>query len=181
MYGFDIEKRFFDIGFDFYQDRDRWQGEFFAADGTKHLDSSRLGKLKGQVDVVWCPKYLHLYDREHQVQVACNLVQLLRRQAGSMFVGSQNGLPEPEEVPLNGQGFEGQQETFFIGNSETLKEIWAEVARRTGTRWNVDARLLDLRTIGLHKDDGSLYKKKTGYNLQWTATLIEPSTTARID
>ena len=77
---------------------------------------------------------------------------------------------------MNGRGFEGQQKTFFIGNVETIKEIWTEVGKRSGTKWNVDARLLDLRSIGLHEDDGSMYKKKTGYNLQWTATLIEPST-----
>ena len=88
MYGFDIEPRFLNLGFDFYRDRDRWEGEFFTADGTKDLDSSPLLKLVGKVDVLWCPKYLHLYDRDHQVQVACNLVQLLRPQAGSMFVGS---------------------------------------------------------------------------------------------
>lgn len=181
MYGFDIESRFFDLGFDFYHDRDRWEGEFFAADGTKTLDSSPLGKLKTNIDVVWCPKYLHLYDREHQVAVACNLVQLLRLQAGSMFVGSQNGLPESDETPLNGRGFEGQQDTSFIGNDKTIKEIWAEVARRTRTKWNIDALLLDLRTIGLHKDDGSMYKKKTGYNLQWTAMLIEPRPNAIVN
>lgn len=175
MYGFDIEDRFFELGYDFYGDLDRWRGDFFAADGTKPLGSSPLGKLKGEVDVVWCPKYLHLYDREHQVEVACNLVQLLRPRAGSMFVGSQNGLPEPEEVPLQGRTFNGQG-TFFMGNAETLKEIWAEVAARTGTKWDLDARLLDLRTVGLHTEDGSQYKRKTGYNLQWTATLIVSST-----
>jgi hypothetical protein len=160
MYGFDIESRFSNLSLDLYHDRDRWEGKIFPADGTKDLDSPPWGKFKGEVDVVWCPKHLHLYDREHQVPVACNLVQLLRSQAGNMFVGSQNGLQESEETPLCGRGFEGQQETFFIGNDKTIKEIWAEVARRTGTKWNIDARLVDLRTIGLHKDDGTLKRRR---------------------
>ena len=176
MYGFDIVPGFFDLGFDFYNDRDRFHGRFLEADGSKDLTTSALGRLKGQVDVIWCPKYLHIYDREHQVQVACNLIQLLRPRAGSLFVGSQNGLPEPEDLVLQGQTFEGQQSSAFLGNAETMREIWNEVAARTGTKWDVQARLLDLRTIGLHKDDGSMYKRKTGYNLQWTATLVEPST-----
>ena len=39
--------------------------------------------------------------------------------------------------------------------------------------WEVEAWLVDLRTLGLHRDDGSEYAKYTGYNLQWTATLLE--------
>lgn len=58
-----------------------------------------------------------------------------------------------------------------MANAEALKEMWNEVAELTGTRWAVDSRLFDLRTIGLHKDDGSEYKRRTGYNLQWTAAL----------
>ena len=176
MYGFDIESRFFDIGFNFYNDRDRWEGNFLAADGTKRLEDTALSPLVGQVDIIWCPKYLHIYDRAHQIEVASNLIRLLRPQAGSIFAGSQNGLPLPEERPLADRGFQGQQKSFFLGNAETVREIWDEVATRTGTKWKLDARLLDLRTIGLHEDDGSEYKKKVGYNLQWTATLMETST-----
>lgn len=103
------------------------------------------------------------------------MVELLRPVPGSLFCGSQNGLPEPEEMPLVHGAFDGQQKTFFLGNADTLKEMWNEVAARTGTKWNVESRLLDLRTIGLHNDDGSPYKRKTGYNLQWTVTLLETS------
>jgi hypothetical protein len=173
MCGFDIEPRFFDIGFEFYNDRDRWQGSFLVADGTKRLEDTALAPLIGKVDIVWCPKYIHLYDRPHQVEVAANLIRLLKPRAGSIFAGSQNGYPVPEEKPLADGGFQGQQKSFFIGNAETLREIWDEAAAQTGTKWELDARLLDLRTIGLHQDDGSEYKRKVGYTLQWTATLIE--------
>ena len=176
MYGFDIESRFFDIGFDFYNDRDKFQGTFLAADASKDLAMTALAPLVGKVDVIWCPKFLHIFHREHQVEVAANLIQLLRPRAGSLFVGSQNGLPDPEELAIAGNAFVRQQATAFMGNAETIREIWAEVAKRTGTKWDLQAQLLDLRTLGLHKDDGSVWAKKVGYNLQWTATLIEPLT-----
>lgn len=56
MYAFDIKPDFFHLGFDFYNDRDRWKGTFFAADGLQELDASPLGDLKGEVDIVWAPK-----------------------------------------------------------------------------------------------------------------------------
>ena len=182
MYGFDIEPRFFDIGFDFYNDRDRWKGSFFAANALQEFDSSSLGDLKGKIDIMWSPKFLHIWSRSRQVDVAARLVALLKPQPGSLFVGSQNGLPEPEELPMpmtNGS-FEGQQDTIYMGNADSIKDMWDEVAERTSTKWNLESRLLDLRTIGMHRDDGSYYKKKTGYVLQWTATLLEPPTSVSV-
>jgi len=173
MYGFDIEPGFFDIGFDFYGDRTRWAGDFFEADATKPFEQSKLGELKGQLDIIWCPKFLHLFDREHQIELAARLVELLRPVAGSMFVGSQNGLPESEELPFKNGSFGTTQKGIWMANADEIKAMWGEVAERTKTKWDVEARLLDLRTIGLHKDDGTFYKTKTGYNLQWTATLLE--------
>jgi hypothetical protein len=171
MYGFDIEPRFFDIAFEFYNDRDRWKGTFITADASKDLDESPLGKLKGKMDIVWCPKFLHLYDRQGQVEMASRLIGLLKPTAGSLFVGSQNGVPQSEEIPLPSAE---QKRVCWFANADDIKLMWDEVAARTRTRWNVESRLLDLRTLGLYKDEGSEYSKKIGYNLQWTATLLEP-------
>ena len=177
MYGSDIEPVFFDIGFDFYNDRKKFKATFFGASVTEELDASPLGKLKGKVDIIWAAKLVHLFDREHQIEVSARLVALLKPQPGSMFVGSQNGLPDARELPLPSQVFQNASlgSTFFMGNANTIKEDWEELAKRTGTKWTVESTLLDLRTSGRHEDDGSEYKKRTGYNLQWTATLIEPA------
>ena len=173
MYAFDIIPGYFDIGYDFYNDRERFKGKFLTADGLKPLDETPLGNLKGSIDIIWSPKFLHIWDRETQIAVAAKLVALLKPQPGSMFVGSQNGLPVAEEIPISGD-LPGLGKSFFTGNADSIKEMWTELAAQTGTKWNVEARLFDLRTIGLHEDDGSEYKRKTGYNLQWTATLLEP-------
>lgn len=125
----------------------------------------------GKLDVIWCPKLLHLWDRPTQIKTAAKLVALLKPQAGSIFAGSQNGHPMPQDIFVPERTF--GTASLWMGNAHTLKEDWAEVARLTGTEWDVQTRLLDLRTIGMHEDDGTLYRKLTGYNLQWTATMVK--------
>ena len=166
MCGFDIASGFFDISYKFYNDKDRFKGRLFAADIFDDSPESPLNQLDGTLDIVWAPKFIHLFDKATQVEVAARLVKLLKPQPGSLFGASQNGLPEAEEVQLPGG------RTAFLGNANTAKELWSQVEERTGTRWHFESRLLDLRTIGMHKEDGSEYKRKTGYNLQWTATML---------
>lgn len=172
MYGFEIEPRFFDVGFNFYQDKDVWKGHFFKGDVFGTGTDSDLGKLEGKLDIVWAAKIIHLFERDTQIKVAANLVRLLKPKPGSLFVGSQNGYPENFSVPIAKTMFPGQGRNFWMANKEGFEQMWKEVAEQTGTRWNVEANLLDLRTVGLHEDDGSEYKKWTGYNLQFTCTLI---------
>ncbi|EMC98103.1 hypothetical protein BAUCODRAFT_32104 [Baudoinia panamericana UAMH 10762] len=169
MFAFDIEPTFFDLGFDFYNDRDKWQGHFIDADGTKPIDETPLKDLKHAVDIVWCPKFLHLFDRQGQIDNATRLIEMLKPQPGSIFAGSQNGLPETQDVTYANSRMGTGYRTIWMANAKAVEEMWNEVARKTNTTWDVQARLLDLRTIGMHEDDGSEYKRKTGYNLQWTA------------
>jgi hypothetical protein len=170
MYGFDIEPGFFNIGHDFYKDRETFEATFVEADGFAELDTTALGQYKGKFDIIWCPKFIHLWDRPNQNKLAARLVQLLKPQPGSMFLGSQNGLPEPQDLIMTQRL--NETPTKFFGNADTVKEDWQEVAKLTGMSWDVKARLLDLRDLGLHKDDGSTYKRITGYNLQWTAAIV---------
>lgn len=170
MYAFDIESGFFDVGYNFYRDRSTFKGTFFAADGYKDLDETELAKYKGFFDIIWAPKFLHLWDRATQITMAAKFVKLLKPQPGSMFVVSQNGYPDTLEIPIAPRP--GGNSTFWAGNAETTKEDWAKVAELTGMKWDLEVRLFDLRTNGMHKDDGSEYKKRTGYNLQWTAKMV---------
>ena len=89
-----------------------------------------------------------------------------------MFVGSQNGLADPKEIPIQEGTAVGMQKSFFLSNADTIKEIWNEGAKQTGSKWNVESRLLDLRMMGLHQGDGSEYSKVIGYNLHWYGRLL---------
>lgn len=168
MYGFDLEEEFSDIGFDLFNDGQKWEGQFFQADAMKAFEETKLGTLVGKMDIVWCAKFVHLFDRAGQIDMMSRLVSLLKPQAGSMFVGSQNGFPGGKEVKIaDGKRFANQTDRFLLADAPEVREMWREVAERTGTDWEIEARLLDMSTIGLHEDDGSPYKKLTGYNLQW--------------
>ena len=160
-----MKPEFSDTGFDFYNDRSRWQGTFFAANGLDELDASPLGELKGKIDVIWSLKLLHLFPRDTQVTVAAHTVSLLKPVRSNMFVGAQNGLTDPKEIHIQEGTAVGMQKSFFLGNADTIKEIWNEGAKQTGSKWNVESKLLDLRTKGLHQGDGSEYSKVIGYNL----------------
>ncbi|KAF7192322.1 Methyltransferase adrK [Pseudocercospora fuligena] len=148
MYGFDIQSEFFDIGYDFYKDRNSFKAHFFPADVVKDFSESELASLAGQIDIICLGQE-------------------------SMFLGSQNGYPGGHDILIRdgSQRILPQSDRIFLGDAEQIKEIWTEVGEKTNTKWKVESRLLDLRTIGLHDDDGSPYKKFTGYNLQWTATM----------
>lgn len=45
MHGFDIEPGFFDIGYDFYRDRDSFKATFFTADVQGDFDGNPLRQL----------------------------------------------------------------------------------------------------------------------------------------
>ncbi|GAB7349505.1 hypothetical protein MBLNU459_g0213t1 [Dothideomycetes sp. NU459] len=198
MYGVDIEPAWFPIAYDFYRDRDSFKGHFLHADilaaaTVAHDDAgSPFAPLCGAVDILWAAKFLHLFSRTGQINAVERLMPLLKR-PGGIIVGSQNGLPEAADIPVvtelsaalpgaaiaaaaaaaaAAKGDEQQQKTIWLADPAAFRAMWDEVAARTGTKWHVDVGLLDLRTIGLHKDDGSLYKKRTGYTLQFTCTLL---------
>lgn len=81
--------------------------------------------------------------------MACKLVRLLKPQPGSIFVGSQNGFPGGKTIKLSGAGAIGSKsKSIFLCDVEHINEIWGEVGKRTGMDFDVEATLLDLRTIG---------------------------------
>ncbi|KAI9683514.1 MAG: hypothetical protein M1822_006054 [Bathelium mastoideum] len=172
MYGFDIESRFFDISYDFYKDRETFQGKLLEADVFK--TQSPLKDLEGQLDIVWCAKFMHLFNRSTQIAIAVRLIKLLKPVPGSMFVGAQNGYVVDYEVPLPNGGLYSQAKGYWLGSKEGLEKLWKEISEETGTKWEVDVRLIDLRTVGMYQDDGTEdSKRRTGYNLQWTCTRVD--------
>lgn len=172
MYGFDLEPEFFDIGYDFFRDQETFRGSFMKVDAGQDFSETPLTNLVGKMDVIWCAKFIHLYDYDDQIAMASKLVRLLKPQPGSMFVGSQNGFPGGRQMKLSGAGSMGSKtSSIFMNDVDHLKQIWKEVSKRTGLDFDVEVTLLDLRTIGRHKDNGSEYHKIIGYNLQYLITI----------
>lgn len=172
MYGCDIESRFFDIGYDFYRDRKTFHAMFFKADVEQLDQCGEMQKLKGDLDIIYCAKILHLFNREEQKQRIKDLLRYIRPQVGSMFVVSQNGYmgsPTFDRPPSMGR----PGGKIWMADADGWTDLWREVEQDTGSKWETKCRLFDLRTIGMHKDDGSDYKRLTGYCLQATMRLID--------
>lgn len=179
MYGCDIEERFFDVGYDFYRDRETFKGRFFKADVEQLDQYGEMQKLLRSLDIIYCAKLLHLFDRDAQKQRIKDLLQYIRPQAGSLFVVSQNGYmgsPTFDRPPSMGR----PGGKLWMADADGWTELWRELEEETSTKWEVNCRLFDLRTIGMHKDDGSEYKRLTGYCLQATMTLTDAGNLANI-
>lgn len=168
MYGFDVETAFFDIGYDLFRDKEKFKAEFVHVDFVDGEDRS-LERFRGKMDIVWAAKFVHLFDAEHQIQAVVKLIQVLKPVAGSMFVGSQNGFPGCLDLKIQ-MVKPGFQDTIRLHDEESIRELWREAEVRTGTQWDVEAKLVDMRDLGLHEDDGTEYKRRTGYNITYTAT-----------
>ncbi|KAF2151566.1 hypothetical protein K461DRAFT_294469 [Myriangium duriaei CBS 260.36] len=171
MNAFDVETAFFDIGYDFFRDKQKFKARFVHVNFVDEKDQS-LDKFKGNIDIIWAAKFVHLFDHEHQIQAVIKLIRVLKPQAGSMFVGSQNGFPGSMDAPI-GDPKPGFQSTIKLHDEDSIRALWKEVEARTGTRWDVEAKLIDMRTIGMHKDNGTEYTRRTGYNITYIAILQE--------
>lgn len=172
MHGFDLSSAFFEIGYDFFLDRSQFQGTFFQADTTQDFSSTDLGKLEGKMDIIWCAKFIHIFDWEDQIAMSAKLVRLLKPQPGSVFVGSQNGFPGGKAMGVSGSGVGGSEsKRVFLCDVQHVRSIWEEVGKRTGMELEIEAKLVDLRTLGMHEEDGTGFKRVTGYNLQYLVTV----------
>ena len=92
-YGSDLWGGFFTVGYELFNDKDRLQTTFIAADVFD--DASPLVELAGQMNIVYTGDLFHLFDLEDQERIATRVIQLLAPQPGSMVVGRQSGSETP--------------------------------------------------------------------------------------
>lgn len=135
LYCTDLRQEFFDLGYDLFLDRDKWQSTFFAADVLK--PSRELDALNGKVSVVYAAAFFHLFDRPEQLSLAKRVVTLLSSKPGSMVLGRQTGNINAGryEHKTNDGGY------MFRHNERSWKELWDEVGSETGTKWDVYVEL----------------------------------------
>lgn len=99
-----------------------------------------MHQLHGETDIIAVGDFLHLFSWDDCINAVCRLVQLSRPCAGTMIIGKNMGNKLGRYVP---SGF-GRGGWSFVHNERTFREMWVEVERRTGTRWDVDVRMADV-------------------------------------
>ncbi|KAJ5294322.1 hypothetical protein PENANT_c006G08543 [Penicillium antarcticum] len=85
LYGSDLRPEFLELGCDLFLDHDKMKEQLIGADILDE-NSNLMGRLMGQLDIVYISLFLHVFDWEKQVEVAKRVLDLLAAKPGSMIV-----------------------------------------------------------------------------------------------
>ena len=142
MYAADLNAELWDVGYDLFRDRETMKARFIQADV---LDpNTPLRDLKGKIDIVIACLFLHLFSWDQQFDVLLKIVEMSR--PGTCLVGYHVGRDHAMEL-------QRPWGLMYFHDVDSFNELWRQVARETGTRWVVDAMLVDLSQCGLEKED----------------------------
>jgi SAM-dependent methyltransferase len=134
MYGSDLKKEFWDIGYDLFLDKATLKTMFIDAD-IFSADSG-LKELDGKLNLVHAASFFHLFDWNSQVKAVKRIVELLKAEPGSMVFGRQGAMPEAGYLS---QGFAGMH--AYWHNPDSWARLWKQVGDETGTKWDVQSSL----------------------------------------
>ena len=131
LWGIDIANHF-EVGFDFFQDRERWKGKFIEADFLTIGTNPVLKLLRANADILLILSVLHQWDWLGQVRGGVALTQFTK--PGSLIAGLQMGSPVAGDVVMQGLNV-----PLYIHTPESFARLWDEVGVSTGTRWETQA------------------------------------------
>ena len=143
MYASVLVGDLWDLGHDLFGDKERMKAQFIQADIFD--DSSRLFELNGKINIILACQFIHLFDMQGQVTVMKKIVGFTNG-PGAVVVGYQRG----REVAMKKAMSWGE---MFIHDIQTFQKIWENVGNETGTKWKVDAGLVDLKEWGCEKEN----------------------------
>ncbi|KAK4182541.1 hypothetical protein QBC35DRAFT_546927, partial [Podospora australis] len=138
MYGSDLHRGFFDVGYELFQDRDALRTTFIAADIFDSSDMSTLAALRGKMDIIYTGAFFHLWSLEEQERAATQVLRLLTPRPGSMIIGRQTG--NDEAGPFSRAG-DTSGRTHYRHNAESWTELWNRVGEVIGVKLVVEAEL----------------------------------------
>lgn len=144
MYASDISGELWQLGFDLFNDREKMVANFVEAD-IFDTDSG-LEKLSGRIDIIIANQFLHLFDWEGQIAAMKAIVKLSK--PGSIVIGYQRA-----QVPA--QEIRRPWGTMYLHDLDTFQKIWQRVELETGSKWDVETDLVDLREWGMEPEDFS--------------------------
>ncbi|KAH7014230.1 uncharacterized protein B0I36DRAFT_369209 [Microdochium trichocladiopsis] len=160
LYGIDIVD-WEAVGYDFFRDKDTFQGTFIQADilsgslaevrGTDSAKQQALARLtEDKADVVFISQVLHQWDWEGQVHAASNLAAGFSK-VGTLIMGNQMGTTQgAREVGLD--ALDGAK--AWRHDAQSIARMFEEdVAARTGTKWEAQARVKTVEEMGWTQDD----------------------------
>lgn len=134
MYGSDLKKEFWDIGYDLFLDKSTLKSRFIDAD-VFDVDSG-LKELDGKLDIVHTASFFHLWDWDEQVKAVKRVIALTKPKPGVLIFGRQGGMPKAGKLS------ETKKElNSYWHNPESWEKLWKEASEETGTKWEMQAVL----------------------------------------
>ncbi|KAI1752890.1 hypothetical protein F4782DRAFT_498964 [Xylaria castorea] len=146
LYGIDIVNHF-ETGYDFFRDRDTFDGHFIEADFINSSASPELTALKNnKVDIIVISQVLHQWNWINQVNAAKVLSEFTR--PGTWVVGNQAGNAVPQAVSLP-----GMPTPIYRHSPDSFIKMWDEVGAATATQWETQATLRPIQELGFDPSD----------------------------
>ena len=130
LYGSDVFEDYEKAGHDLFHDEGIFiKGHFIAADLLDDSTENELMNTEGTWDIIAITMFLHIWDLETQAQACKHILKLLKRQKGSLIIGSQTGNEQPHDLPLKPPFCaEGEKRSVYRHNPESFKKLWMDVA-----------------------------------------------------
>lgn len=121
----DLRREFWDLGYQMFRDRDRFNGEFHQGD---IFDKDYLQDLDGTIDILHTSAFFHLFDVAQQQKILRRVLKLISSKPGTIIFGRQAGNTSPYQVlkhPLRpGRGLYQHNEESFKAMIEEVTDEW---------------------------------------------------------
>ncbi|KAK0624014.1 methyltransferase domain-containing protein [Immersiella caudata] len=131
--GVELRKEFIELGYELFRDRDRLEAKMYQGDVQLGNSEQPWKELGGQFDVVNLGMILHSFAREGQIVCIEKAIGSLKNQVGTSIIGTACGAAEGEECFWHGN--------IPSHNTETFRALVKDLEERTGTKWEVDAKV----------------------------------------
>lgn len=144
MAGVDIDKGFIDLGYELFQDRDRFKAQFVVGDVLN--SSASLEPLYGQFDIINASSFFHLFGWDDQVTIGQRLVRFFKPEADkAMIVGRQVGAYEAQNLEewREQAKVDAATRRHYRHDLASWQLLWDEVGAKTGTKWETGGELIE--------------------------------------
>ena len=155
LYGAELESQYLELGYELFLDRDTLGATFVIANVLD--EQGPLKELDGKMDIVHIGLFLHLFDLKEQQKICERIVRLLKKERGTLVLGTQVGSTQPKNVPF------GTAKNVFRHDEKTFVAMWERVGE------NTDSELMVTVTM-----DGGLGvgAKKRSWDDDYTRRLV---------
>nr|POE88026.1 methyltransferase ausd [Quercus suber] len=146
LYGIDIVSHF-DVGYNFFQDREHFKGHFIEADFLS-TTAPELASLRHRVDIIVISQVLHQWDWDGQLKASQVLTSFTK--PGSLIVGNQIG-------NMQSQVFYSKiiPSGVWRHDAESFAKLWNAVGVATSTKWETQAWLRTFEEMGWYAEDSA--------------------------